>query len=135
MYCPKCGTRNERNSSFCVNCGFSLGTSPNIPSRQNDSQQTYIQGGEPSGIRVPDYLIFSVLVTILCCWPLGLFSLYFAAKARGLSEAGDNKHAYQMARLAFIWCWITLSCGILVILTYAFALYLGYVESGDQFFL
>ena len=38
MFCPKCGTRNDDNVKFCVNCGNPL-SNQQQPNQYNQQQQ------------------------------------------------------------------------------------------------
>ena len=102
MFCPKCGTVNQSANEFCVNCGKML---------RHDKPETAGYSPKPV-IDISDSTIFAVFVTILCCFPLGVFAVYFAAKARGFAEAGERDKAYEASRLARTWCWTTLFAGL-----------------------
>lgn len=47
MYCPKCGSKNEDGSAFCVSCGNPLSNNKNTTSHYNNSTNTYINNLPP----------------------------------------------------------------------------------------
>lgn len=59
-----------------------------------------------SGMPIPNYLWQSIVVTILCCWPLGIPAIVFAAKVDSLVARGDIQGAMSASASAKMWCWI-----------------------------
>jgi hypothetical protein len=45
--------------------------------------------GQPAGSPPPNYLVWAILTTVLCCLPLGVASIVFAAQVNGKWAAGD----------------------------------------------
>lgn len=58
--------------------------------------QGYIQSGQQ--ISSTPYLIFSILVTLLCCLPFGIAAIVYAAKINTLQNAGDYEGAKSAAK-------------------------------------
>ena len=70
MYCTHCGTQNDANNYRCTQCGFVLA--------RFDSEGLPDDG---SGLGpAPSRLAESIIVTILCCWILGVPAIVFAAQ-------------------------------------------------------
>lgn len=63
---------------------------------------------------IPNYLWQSIVVTILCCWPVGIPAIVFAAKVNGLVAAGQLAEAREASAKARMWCWISFGLGIVV---------------------
>lgn len=63
-------------------------------------------------------LVWSILVTILCCWPLGIPAIINSAKVDKLWMAGDKLGAYEAAKKAKTFCFISLGVGIFVFVVY-----------------
>lgn len=42
-----------------------------------------------------NYLILSIMATIFCCWPIGIFAILKAAKVRELWALGDHVGAQK----------------------------------------
>jgi len=75
-----------------------------------------------SGALIPNYLWQSIVVTILCCWPLGIPAIVYAAKVDGLKARGDIQGALSASGSAKTWCWIAVgSWGVLVVIYLIFA--------------
>jgi hypothetical protein len=60
----------------------------------------------PSSNMVP-----SVLVTVFCCAPVGLFAILFAAFSLSAAGAGDYEDAARFSGLAGSLCWWALALG------------------------
>ncbi len=65
-----------------------------------------------SGPIIPNYLWQSIVVTIFCCWPLGIPAIVYAAKVDGLKSRGDIAGAMAASASAKNWCMIALGLGI-----------------------
>ena len=98
MKCPNCGTENPDGARFCKNCGYQLqsGTTPPPPPGEmhqpppppqsqpappppppsGGTQQPYTQPtAQPTSGEKESWwnsLIFCLLLSIFCCWPLGV---------------------------------------------------------------
>lgn len=86
-------------------------------------------GGQP----IPNYLWQSIVVTILCCWPLGIPAIVFAAKVDGLKARGDIAGAMEASKKAKMWTGIAFGLGLAVILIYViFAVVVGVSGASRQ---
>jgi len=63
--------------------------------------------------KVPNYLIPAILSAI-CCFPLGIISIVFAAQVNGKVAAGDLAGAADSAKKAKMFSYIFLGLGIVV---------------------
>lgn len=70
---------------------------------------------------VPNYLVQSILVTILCCWPLGIPAIIFAAQVNGKLAQGDYAGAVEASNKAKMFSWISFGLGLLVVVGYIIA--------------
>lgn len=145
MFCPKCGTQNADDSNHCYNCGAVLNQTPNNENREspnysqsNYSNNSYTQqpyGNEPyrdqynyqssNAPRVENHLIWSILVTIFCCLPLGIPAIIFAAQVDDKLRKGDYEGAVESANKAKTFCWIAFGLGIGLIILWFLILILG----------
>jgi hypothetical protein len=73
--------------------------------------QNIQQANAPAGI-VPNYLVYSILVTIFCCVPFGIVSIVYAAQVNGKLAAGDYAGAVDASNKAKTWCWVAFGVGI-----------------------
>jgi hypothetical protein len=70
------------------------------------------------GMPIPNYLWQSIVVTIFCCWPLGIPAIVYAAKVDGLSARGDTAGAMAASAEAKKWCKIALIAWVVLIVIY-----------------
>lgn len=80
-----------------------------------------VAGTNPN-LPIPNYLWQSIVVTILCCWPLGIPAIVFAAKVDGLKSRGDIAGAMAASANAKRWTWIAFGSGLAVGLIYIIAM-------------
>ncbi|GEK19208.1 CD225/dispanin family protein [Cellulomonas persica] len=79
----------------------------------------------------PNYLVWAILTTVLCCLPLGVPSIVFAAQVNSKWYAGDAAGAYDASRKAkqfAIWSAVAGAVGILAYV----ALVVGGILSSDS---
>jgi len=67
--------------------------------------------------KVPNYLIPAILSAI-CCFPLGIISIIFAAQVNGKVAAGDLAGAADSSKKAKMFSYIFLGLGIVGIACY-----------------
>ena len=80
----------------------------------------------PSGTHenVPNYLIPAILSAI-CCFPLGIISIIFAAQVNGKVAAGDLPGAMDASKKAKLFSYIFLGIGVVCWLLYIIGMVLG----------
>ncbi len=87
----------------------------------------------PSGhihVQVPNYLWQSIVVTLLCCWPLGVVGIVFAAKVDGLVARGDYAGAQAASKSAKTWTIAAFASGLAVVLIYIVLIVSGVMVAG-----
>lgn len=124
MYCPKCGTENTNNASFCIECNHELqpAQSAKVPPQQPPPGHMAPppQMASPVG-SIPNYLVQSILVTLFCCLPLGIVAIVFAAQVNSKLALGDVYGAQEASEKAKMWCWWSFGLGLaLIVLYFAF---------------
>ncbi len=67
-------------------------------------------------------LVWAILATILCCWPIGIYAIVRAAKVGSLYNAGDYDGAVEASKDAKTWSIISAVAGLIVIVIYAIIL-------------
>lgn len=67
---------------------------------------------------IPNYLWQSIVVTVLCCLPLGIPAIVFASKVNNSLMQGNQAAAKQASDNAKMWCIISLITGIVAGLAY-----------------
>jgi len=78
---------------------------PDQPGQFGQPQYGQPQFGQPqygqlAGSPPPNYLVWAILSTLLCCLPLGIASIVFAAQVNGKYAAGDVAGAQQSSAKA-----------------------------------
>jgi len=61
---------------------------------------------------IPNYLWQAIAITILCCLPLGIPAIVFAAKVNGLVADGQMEEAKAASGKAKMWCWLGFGLGL-----------------------
>ena len=97
MKCPNCSTENPIKALKCVKCETIL---------------PWIDPDTKAKRYIPNYLAPAILVTIFCCFPLGIVGLIYATQVNGRLIAGEYDKAVTSSLNARLWCWITFGVGI-----------------------
>jgi hypothetical protein len=103
MFCTQCGAKNADNTTICMQCGRNLYAEPPTISLHPIAQPP---------VDVPNYLVFAILATVLCCLPTGVAAIIYAAQVNGKLQAGDIPGAQAASRNAKSWCWISFWLGL-----------------------
>jgi hypothetical protein len=83
VFCRKCGTRNDDNALKCVQCGDVI---QDVPLR-----------------RIDNHLVLAIIVTVLCCMPVGIVGIVYSAQVNAKVQGGDIAGAEASARKARAW--------------------------------
>jgi hypothetical protein len=80
----------------------------------------------PSGTptQVPNYLV-PAIISLLCCWPLAIVAIIFAAQVNGKVAAGDIQGAMDSSKKAKMFSYIAIGCGLALGIVYAILFALG----------
>ncbi len=122
MFCSQCGASNADNALICNRCGRSLQAGSPVPMQPAGMVQT-------PGVAVPNYLVFAILTTVLCCLPAGIPAIVYAAQVNGKLAVGDIAGAQLASKNAKMWCMIAAGAGLAVGLLYGILIAAG-VMSG-----
>jgi hypothetical protein len=109
IYCSKCGEGNQEDARFCSRCGNLLqGTNSPVTAQP-------LNNGES----MPEtYLWQSIVVTILCCLPLGIPAIVYSTQVEKYFMRGELAAAQRASRLAKNFCIGSLVAGLLFIVGY-----------------
>jgi hypothetical protein len=78
-----------------------------------------------------NFLVWSILVTIFCCWPFGIAAIVNSAKVDSLWNSGRYEEAYKAVRNAQKWFWWSFALGIVG--TIAYIIFVVLLEIGTAF--
>lgn len=81
----------------------------------------YVQNRQ-NEIKPDNLLVWSILTTVFCCFPLGIVAIVQSNKVDTLWALRDKKGAYNAAKQAKLFCLISSSLGVLV---YIIAIFTG----------
>jgi hypothetical protein len=73
---------------------------------------------------VPNYLI-PAIVSLVCCWPLAIVAIIFAAQVNGKVAAGDIQGAWDASKKAKLFSFIAIGIGLAIGVIYALLMVLG----------
>jgi len=110
MFCPKCGLNNDDNAYKCVGCGEVL--------QHPSPQPAYSPPASHGSQQVPNYLTQAILVTLLCCPPLGIPAIVFASQVNGHMRSGNFPAAVEASNKAKMFCWISFGLGLAILAIY-----------------
>ncbi|MCV7076145.1 MULTISPECIES: CD225/dispanin family protein [Mycobacterium] len=86
----------------------------------------------PAGQQPDNYLVWSILVTLFCCLPLGIVAIVKSTQVNGLWAQGRYAEAQASADAAkkfVIWSAVA---GVIVFVIYGILLAVGALNSGTQ---
>ena len=105
MFCTQCGANNADSATVCLQCGRTLQPAPSLSAQPPGIIQT-------PNVYVPNYLVFAILSTVLCCLPAGIPAIVYAAQVNGKLQLGDIAGAQAASKNAKMWCWISFGLGL-----------------------
>jgi hypothetical protein len=70
--------------------------------------------GAPPRPDVPNYLMWSILVTVLCACVLGFPAIFYSTQVMSKLNRGDVEGAMQASKKARFWCWVAFCLGSLL---------------------
>jgi uncharacterized membrane protein YvbJ len=119
-HCSKCGESNHEDARYCIRCGNPLSAA------YTDNAAAPASHNEP----IPDtYLWQSIVVTILCCLPLGIPAIVYATQVEKYFFNGNIDAAKQASNKAKNFCIWSLVSGLVVLVAYI----LYFVTLGGMF--
>lgn len=102
MFCSNCGSECDDNAVVCVKCGCSL------KSKKQASEKPC----------PPDYLVWSILTTLLCCLPGGIVAIIYSTGVRSEWQAGNYEEALKKSNSAKTWIIVSVVGWVVCIVLY-----------------
>lgn len=85
-------------------------------------------GGTPAGPPPSNNLVLAI-ISLLCCWPIGIPAVVFAAQVNGKWNGGDQAGAIESAAKAKKFAIIALVLGTIGLIVYAILIGVGVMNS------
>jgi hypothetical protein len=79
---------------------------------------------------VPTYLVQSILVTLFCCLPLGIFAMIKSAETSAKLREGDHQGALAASNQTKTICRWSFGVGLIFFLIYCFFIILAVISRG-----
>jgi hypothetical protein len=119
-FCPQCGFSNADDAMVCAQCGRNLRPATSAPPLQATGVVM-----PPGGAAVPNYLVYAILTTVVCCPATGIPAIIYASQVNTKLQLGDVAGAQTASNNAKMWCWISLALGLITLLGYGLLLVIG----------
>ena len=117
--CPECNVQISDSASACPHCGAPL-----------NSEKPLVRDPQPGQTCPETHLTKAILVTILCCWPLGSPAIVNAASVSSAFLTGHYDVALEKSQKANQWCKYTIIAGVSFWVLYiAFLVVVGVVAA------
>jgi hypothetical protein len=115
-YCSTCGESNPDNARFCTKCGYEMTSEPVAPPAPAPTPK---KPSPPYDQMPTTYLWQSIVVTILCCLPLGIPAIVYAAQVEKYFMGGNIDSAHRASRNAKNFTIASLITGLVVYIPYS----------------
>lgn len=99
--CPECNMQISDSASSCPHCGAPLKPAQQVVSNPQADQ-----------VCPETHLTKAILVTIFCCWPLGIPAIVNAASVSSAFLTGHYDVALEKSQKANQWCKYTIIAGV-----------------------
>jgi Interferon-induced transmembrane protein len=88
-----------------------LPPAPPMPGTGMPGQYGQYGAAAPGG-QVPNYLVWSILTTLLCCLPAGIVAIVYSSQVSTKLAAGDYAGAVDSSNKARTWCIVSAVAGV-----------------------
>ena len=105
MICKYCGYNLPDDATYCKRCGEVL---------SGDRPRTVLRE------EISTHIVGAILVTLFCCWPLGIPAIVYAAKVNERLIYGDYNAARQASQKAKFWIICSIIGAALIVLIFLF---------------
>ena len=113
MFCANCGKQIPEQAAFCPACGKPVnGADAPAPAEVKPAAapvQTEV---------IPSHLALAIVTTLMCCMPLGVVSIVYAAQVSSLVSSGKIEQARAASRSAKGWGIAALVVGLVAVVGY-----------------
>jgi ABC-type Fe3+ transport system permease subunit len=96
-----------------------------------------LQHNQQTNTPPPNYLVWAILTTVLCCMPFGVVSIIFAAQVNSKWYSGDLEGAKNSSKNARTWAWVSFGFGLVTVLVgillAVLGVFAGFLAEGFDF--
>ena len=111
--CPECNSQVSDAASMCPHCGAPLKSSASVVVNPQGSSLG------SSNICPETHLAKAIIVTLLCCWPVGIPAIINAAGVTSAFASGNYQEALQKSEKANKWSNYCIIAGVVFWIIYA----------------
>src|SRR5215470_17307773 len=140
LFCPNCGASNPDTATVCTQCNQPIpqfSTTPSAPQPPTPPAAPAMPGAPaPRIAEIPNYLVQSIImtvVTVLCCnifaLPFAIIGLVYSTQVNSKLGMNDVVGAQAAAKNAKLFDWISLGIFVGSWLIYLLLVFLGAVSS------
>lgn len=94
----------------------------------------YTNPAQNMGPKPKNWLVESILVLLLCCWPLAIPGLIQATKVDSKYNSGDYEGALEASEKAKKWVLASFIVGLVVVVIYAIVIASGALDSRSYYY-
>ena len=125
-------SQNYGNSDYANNPSYGNQQQPNFGNQQqpygNQQPNFGNQQGMPTGNKPDNYLVWAILSTLFCCWPVGIVSIVNAAKVDAEWNKGNYAEAQKCSDNAKKFATISAIVGAVCLILYFVLVFAGAVS-------
>ena len=125
-YCSRCGSEVSDDQRFCSNCGAEIHTDVDYSPEMDMDESTTISSQIPD---INTHLAKAIIATLICCAPVGVVAIYYAASVNGKLLKGNIEEARIASEKADKWGNWSIGVGIILGLFY----FLSIIISGANY--
>lgn len=122
IYCRECSAQISDLASTCPHCGAPV----QIPAAGN-TQQTV--NNNNSNVCPETHLTKAILLTIFCCWPMGIPAIVNASAVSNAFIAGNYELALEKSKNAEKWCKYCIIAGAVFYFVYIVIMVIAFAVS------
>lgn len=124
-FCGNCGTQLNEGAKFCPKCGKAIDVAPQQQVYQQMANAYHTPQQPPA--QPSSYMVLSILTTLFCCLPTGIYAIIQSAKVDKLYMSGEYDEALRVAGEAKKWSIIGIVLAVIVWIIYIILIMTGAV--------
>ena len=136
--CSKCGASNPDNVDICVLCGYKFKEDikteevikeTDISFEKEKNKEEVKKNYTSKVMRIPNYLVGAILVTIFCCLPLGIVAIIKSAEVNTKISNGDIEGALKASAMVRRMIIFSILAWVIVVISYFLFIFLTVIPA------